>query len=375
MEVRREQGAVRGGKGKDVLDYLPFIGRKAQLPPGLIAQFSRQLGVMIRAGMPLIDALEAIRDEADDERLHAALSAVVADVESGSRLSEAMKRQSATFSDLFVNMIEAGETSGSLELILLQMADFFKRRHKLQRTIKSALAYPKIVIFIFVMMLLGIFGFLVPRFVEIFEQFDTPLPALTQVLVLGSDLVIDYVFITVPVVVGLLVGIKAWAGTKEGRKILDALDLELPLFGILIKKANASRFAMTLSVLIRNGVNLDQSMEITTNTMNNVVLKESMNGVRNAVIEGESLYQAMQASDVFPSLMARMIRVGEESGALPDMLMEVTSYYEDEVDAVVERLTVLVEPVLIVMLGGVAAVVLLGIYMPIFNLASAATGF
>jgi len=272
-------------------------------------------------------------------------------------------------------MIEAGETSGSLETILTQMADFFKRRYKLQRTIKSAMAYPKIVIFIFVMMLIGIFGFLVPRFVDIFAQFNTPLPALTQVLVLGSDMVVKWAYITVPVVLALIIAFKAWKGTKEGTRVMDGLALKLPLFGILVKKANASRFAMTLSVLIRNGVNLDQSMEITTNTLSNVVLKDAMLHVRNSVIEGESLYQAMQSTDVFPSLMSRMIRVGEESGALPDMLLEVTSYYEDEVDAAVERLTVLVEPVLIVMLGGVSAVVLLGIYLPIFNLASAATGF
>ena len=324
--------------------------------------------------MSLIDALETIRNESDNEYFKGILTNVVADIEAGARFAEAMSKHSDAFSRMFVSMIEAGETSGSLEQVLAQMGEFFKRRHQLQRTIKQAMAYPKFVGGFFVIVLIGIFGFLVPQFQTIFEKNGAELPPLTVVLVAVSNAVRNWWFITFPVLTAGIIAFIMWLKTPGGRRKFDEKSLKAPLFGALISKSNTARFAMTLSVLLRNGVTLDQSLEITAKTMNNIILEEAIIEVRRTVIEGNSLYKAISDVNVFPNLMGKMVKVGEESGALPDMLVEVTSYYEDEVDTTVKKISAMVEPALIIALGGVVLVVVLGIYLPIFNLSKVAAG-
>ncbi len=341
---------------------------KPRLPVKSLAQFCRQLSVMIKAGMSLVGGLETIRDEQESEYFKTILTRVIHDIEAGAHLAEAMGKFSHAFSPMFVSMVEAGETSGSLEQILEQMGIFFERRYDLQKTIKTATAYPKFVAGFFCIMLIGIFGWLVPQFEKLFQKYGADLPPLTKLLIFGSELIRNYFFITIPVVLAGVIGFIMWKKSAQGKLALDRLYLKLPLFGKLAVMANTSRFAMTLGILVRNGVTLDHSLEITSKTMENQIFEEGILSVRTNVVEGNTLYKSMVSVEIFPQLTTKMVKVGEESGALPEMLHEVTSYYEGEVHSKVKQVATMVEPAMIMLLGVVVLIVLLGLYLPIFEI-------
>lgn len=347
-----------------------FFKRKIKVAE--LAAFCRQMSTMLRAGLSLLDSLETIADEMDNPQFKLALETVMTDVEAGSKLSDSMSKHPHIFSNLMCSMVEAGEVSGSLDTILEQLGVFFKRRHKLQSEIKSATAYPKFVGGFFALIVAGIFAFLIPKFSDLFEDFGAELPFLTKVLIAISDALVTYWWITLPILGGAIAAFIFWRRTPQGAESWDRWILKAPLFGPLTLKSGVSRFTMTLSTLVRNGITLDQSLEITSKTMGNIVLEQAVLDARQKLIQGYSLYQALNESGVFPGLMNKMVKVGEESGALPDMLSDVTEYYEDEVSNQVQAITSMIEPALIVCLGGVVLVVILGIYLPIFGLSRAA---
>ena len=337
-----------------------------------MAAFCRQMSTMLRAGLSLLDSLETIAAETENPVFKAALLEVMTDVEAGSKLSDGMRKHPNVFNMLMCSMVEAGEVSGSLDTILEQLGVFFKRRHKLQSQIKSATAYPKFVGIFFLLIVAGIFIFLVPQFSDLFEQFGAELPFLTTVLIVISDAIVKFWWITIPALAGLVFAFIFWRRTPAGAASWDRFILKTPLFGPLTLKSGVSRFTMTLSTLVRNGITLDQSLEITSKTLGNIVLEQAVLDARQKLIQGYSLYQAITESGIFPGLMTKMVKVGEDSGALPDMLNDVTEYYEDEVSNQVQAITSMIEPALIVALGGVVLVVILGIYLPIFGLSKAA---
>jgi type IV pilus assembly protein PilC len=337
-----------------------------------MAAFCRQMSTMLRAGLSLLDSLETIMAETDNPVFKTALQAVMTDVEAGSKLSDGFRKHPAVFNALMCSMVEAGEVSGSLDTILEQLGHFFKRRHKLQSQIKSATAYPKFVGGFFVLIVTGIFVFLVPQFASLFEKFGADLPFLTTVLIAISDAIVDYWWITLPAIGGAIAAFIFWRRTPAGAASWDRFILKTPLFGPLVLKSGVSRFTMTLSTLVKNGITLDQSLEITSKTLGNIVLEQAVIDARQKLIQGYSLYQALSESGIFPGLMTKMVKVGEDSGALPDMLNDVTEYYEEEVQSQVQAITSMIEPALIVGLGAVVLVVILGIYLPIFGLSKAA---
>jgi type IV pilus assembly protein PilC len=339
---------------------------------GDMAAFCRQMSTMLRAGLSLMDALETIADETETPVFKTALDSVIMDIEAGSKLSDAFRKHPHVFSLLMCSMVEAGEVSGSLDTILEQLGEFFKRRHKLQSQIKSATAYPKFVAGFFLLIVAGIFAFLVPQFKALFEGFGAELPFLTTVLIVISDAIVEYFYITFPILAGVIAAFIYWRRTPQGAISWDKMVLQMPLFGPLTLKSGVSRFTMTLSTLVRNGITLDQSLEITSKTLGNYVLEQAVLDARQKLIQGYSLYQALTDSGIFPSLMTKMVKVGEDSGSLPDMLSDVTEYYEDEVSSSVQAITSLIEPALIICLGGVVLVVILGIYLPIFGLSRVA---
>jgi type IV pilus assembly protein PilC len=337
-----------------------------------MAAFCRQMSTMLRAGLSLLDSIETIAAETENPVFKNALESVMTDVEAGAKLSDGMRKFPAVFNSLMCSMVEAGEVSGSLDTILEQLGQFFKRRHKLQSQIKSATAYPKFVGGFFALIVAGIFTFLVPQFSTLFEQFGADLPFLTKVLIAISDAIIHYWWITLPALGGLIAGFIFWRRTPQGAANWDKWILKTPMFGPLVLKSGVSRFTMTLSTLVKNGITLDQSLEITAKTLGNITLEQTVMDARQKLIQGYSLYQALSESGIFPGLMTKMVKVGEDSGSLPDMLNDVTEYYEDEVSNQVQAITSMIEPALIVALGGVVLVVILGIYLPIFGLSKAA---
>lgn len=338
---------------------------------GEMAAFCRQMSTMLRAGLSLLDSLETITAEMQHPQFKEALTNIMTDVEAGSKLSDAMKKYPGVFDYLTCAMIEAGEVSGALDTILEQLGLFFKRRSKLQQTIKAATAYPKFVSIFFALIVAGIFIFLIPKFASLFEKFGAELPILTRILIGISDALVGYWFVSLPLIVGGIVAFIYWRKTPQGVESWDKFILKTPLFGSLTIKAGVSRFTMTLSTLVKNGITLDQSLEIVSKTLGNIVLERAVLDARQKLIQGYSLYQAITESGVFPGLMTKMIKVGEDSGALPDMLQDVTEYYEDEVQSQVQAITSMIEPALIVALGAVVLVVILGIYLPIFGLSKA----
>jgi type IV pilus assembly protein PilC len=347
-----------------------FFQKKVKV--GDMAAFCRQMSTMLRAGLSLLDSLETIAAETESVVFKTALDGVMLDIEAGSKLSDAFRKHPHIFNNLMCSMVEAGEVSGSLDTILEQLGVFFKRRHKLQSQIKSATAYPKFVAGFFVLIVSGIFMFLVPQFKDLFNKYDADLPFLTSVLILISDAIVEYWWITLPLIAGAIAAFIFWRRTPQGAESWDRMILKAPLFGPLTMKSGVSRFTMTLSTLVRNGITLDQSLEITSKTLGNIVLEQAVLDARQKLIQGYSLYQALSDSGIFPSLMTKMVKVGEESGALPDMLADVTEYYEEEVSSAVQSITSMIEPALIIALGGVVLVVILGIYLPIFNLSRVA---
>jgi type IV pilus assembly protein PilC len=337
-----------------------------------MAAFCRQMSTMLRAGLSLLDSLETIANETENPVFKSALQSVMTDVEAGAKLSDGFKKHPNVFNALMCSMVEAGEVSGSLDTILEQLGQFFKRRHKLQSQIKSATAYPKFVGGFFVLIVTGIFTFLVPQFSQLFKQFGAELPFLTKVLIAVSDAIVHYWWITLPALGGAVAAFIFWRRTPQGAANWDRFILKTPLFGPLVLKSGVSRFTMTLSTLVKNGITLDQSLEITSKTLGNIVLEQAVIDARQKLIQGYSLFQALSESGIFPGLMTKMVKVGEDSGALPDMLSDVTEYYEDEVSSQVQAITSMIEPALIVGLGVVVLVVILGIYLPIFGLSKAA---
>jgi len=337
-----------------------------------MAAFCRQMSTMLRAGLSLLDSLETIATEMDVPQFKTALLGVMQDVEAGAKFSDALKKHPHIFNFLMCSMVEAGEVSGSLDTILEQLGVFFKRRYKLQSQIKAATAYPKFVAGFFLLIVGGIFMFLVPQFEQLFKQFGADLPILTKVLIFISNAIVNFWWITVPILVGCIAAFIFWRRTPQGAESWDRIVLKMPLFGPLAIKSGVSRFTMTLSTLVKNGITLDQSLEITAKTLGNLILEQAVLDARQKLIQGYSLHQALTESGMFPGLMTKMVKVGEDSGSLPDMLSDVTEYYEDEVSASVQAITSMIEPALIVSLGVVVLVVILGIYLPIFGLSRAA---
>lgn len=337
-----------------------------------MAAFCRQMATMLKAGLSLMDSLETIADETENPVFKSALVEIVRDIEAGSKLSAALGKHPHIFQQLMVSMVEAGEVSGSLDTILEQLGQFFKRRDKLLKQIKAATSYPKFVGGFFVLIVAGIFAFLIPQFEKVFEKFGADLPALTKTLIFFSNMITKLWWVVIPIVVGVVIAFIYWQRTPQGAESWDRIMMKAPLFGPLLLKSGVSRFTMTLSTLIKNGITLDQSLEIVSRTLGNIVLEQAIMDARQKLIQGYSLHQAISECGLFPGLMVKMIKVGEDSGSLPDMLADVTEYYEDEVQSSVQGLTSLIEPTLIVGLGGVVLVVILGIYLPIFNLSKSA---
>ncbi len=337
-----------------------------------MAAFCRQMATMLKAGLSLMDSLETIADETENPVFKTALVDVVHDIEAGSKLSSGMGKHPHIFSQLMVSMVEAGEVSGSLDTILEQLGVFFKRRDKLLKQIKAATSYPKFVGGFFVIIVTGIFAFLIPQFELVFTKFGADLPPLTKTLIFFSKVVTGFWWLVIPAAIGAVLAFVYWRRTPQGAESWDRIIMKTPLFGPLMLKSGVSRFTMTLSTLIKNGITLDQSLEIVSRTLGNIVLEQAVMDARQKLIQGYSLHQAISESGLFPGLMIKMIKVGEDSGSLPDMLSDVTEYYEDEVQSSVQGLTSMIEPALIVGLGGVVLVVILGIYLPIFGLSKGA---
>jgi type IV pilus assembly protein PilC len=370
--LRREQVMLTSVKEKGREIAVPKIGKRGKVKAKELSIFTRQFSVMIDAGLPLVQCLEILASQQENKFFQHTLTQTRQDVEEGSTLAAAMARHPKVFDPLFTNMIEAGETGGILDLILQRLSTFIEKIVKLRRDVVSALIYPTAVIAIAVLVVAAIMIFVIPQFQAIFMGLLGPgekLPLPTRIVVAFSDFIAGWGGLAIAgVVVAVFVAIKFYYKTPDGRYKLDGLMLKLPVIGQVLRKIGIARFSRTLSTLLASGVPILQSLEITAKTAGNTRIEEAVMKIRTGVERGESVVDPLKATDVFPNMVAQMVGIGEQTGALDSMLGKIADFYEQEVDSAIANLLTLMEPLMIGFLGVTIGGIVIAMYMPLFTL-------
>ncbi|MEA3499639.1 MAG: type II secretion system F family protein [Candidatus Marinimicrobia bacterium] len=336
--------------------------------------FFRQLAAMVDAGVPLVDCLSLLADQTEKPNFKKVLNNVKANVEAGEDLSQSFANYPKIFPQLTISMVKAAEISGNLASILEQLTTYIEDKDKIDKKIKSAVSYPKFILIFFGLVLSGVVFGLVPKFQEIFASFGAELPGPTLVLLSISNFAKDNILIEIAFLILLYVGFKIALRTDSGRYFFDGLKFKLPILGNINLKSTIAKFCKTLRALIVNGVVLVDSLVIASETSNNVVVQEAIEDVKIKVEGGTSLAKSLQAHDLFPVMMIKMIDVGEESGALEIMLEKISEFYERQFNFTIDSLTSIIEPILMIGLGILALIVVLSLYLPIFKMTGAISG-
>jgi type IV pilus assembly protein PilC len=378
-EQLRERGLIvlDVTEAKESLKLESFLDRFRGISMREMAIFSRQFATLIGSGMPMLRTLYTLEDQTEDERLRDAVRGIRQDVEAGSSLADAMERRPQVFDKLFRAMVRSGEGSGRLEECLDRVAFHLEKVDALRRQVRSAMMYPAFVFAAAIVIMLAVVSFIVPVFVGAFEEIasETPgesseLPLPTQITVGVSDFVTGYWFVWIPLTIAAVIGFFQWKKTEGGRRQWDRIKLRLPIhIGDIVQKISLARWSRTFSGTVASGVPILQSIQITGETSGNAMIEESMNDVYASVKSGGSIAHPIEErGDLFPAMVTHMVSVGEESGQLEHMLNKVADFYEAEVDAKVKALTSLLEPVMIVFVGGVVGFIVISMYLPIFSL-------
>ena len=362
VPVSIEASGKGGGLGKD----LSFGQRKLKVRE--LAVFSRQFATMINSGLPLIRAIDILAEQTDSKLLSDTLKQVRLDIERGASLSQAFGNHPKVFSRLYVAMVRSGEAGGVLDMVLMQLATTIEKQLTLRRKVRSAMMYPIGVLCLVGLIVTAMLIFVVPKFTTLFASFGSELPLPTQVLVTLSDFIRNYWWGVLIAAVAGVTAFKKWKVTPGGKAVLDRMALKAPVFGTIVHKAAIARFSRTLSVLLRSGVNILTSLEITAETVNNAVIESTLEEIRSGVRAGQPMSTPMATYSVFPPMVVQMLAVGEETGAVDEMLSRVAEFYEDEVEAAVDGLTSLLEPLLMAFLGGTVGVMVVALYMPMFEI-------
>jgi type IV pilus assembly protein PilC len=330
--------------------------------------FSRQFATMIEAGLNVVGALVILEEQTDDEALAAIVHELRRDVEGGLLLSQAMIRHPKVFTRLYVSMVEAGEAAGILDIVLDRVAFQIEKQEAIRRRIKGAMIYPTMVLCFATLVLCGMLMFLVPVFVKIFASLGGQLPTLTQYVVTASDLLKNRPYVLLIIPTGLWTFFR-WKKTEKGRQKWDAFKLKLPMkIGDVVLKVSMARFSRTLSTLVAAGVDIIKALEITGQTSGNWVVEDALATVRQKVHEGVPIAQPLLDNDVFPPMVAQMVKIGEETGELEKLLAKIADFYEDEVDASVGALTSIVEPIMMLGVGVMVGIVIISMYLPMFKM-------
>ncbi len=335
-----------------------------------IAVMTRQLATLLKAGVSLVEALAAMVDQVEKERLKRILSDVKQRVNEGSSLGDALNTHVKIFGPLFVNMIRAGESSGALDSVLLRLAEFTEGQARLKQKVVGTMIYPAIMFVIGGGVLIMLMTVVVPKVTKIFDDMKVNLPWTTKVLIFSSNFLQNYWFIVVPAFFGGAFGFYRWTGSKNGKPVWDRLVLKIPVFGPLVRQLSVARFTRTLATLLKSGVPLLNALDIVKNVITNSTMSAVVDSARDAIREGESIAAPLKKSGEFPPLVYHMVSIGERSGQLEDMLLNVADSYESSVNVRIGALTSLLEPMMIVLMGAVIAFVAFSILMPILQMNS-----
>jgi type IV pilus assembly protein PilC len=358
----------------EVLQEKKKIGQiKITLRPGRVklkelSIFCRQFATMVNSGLPILRSLAILADQTESDELAKVVTAVRLDVEQGSSLSLAMAKHPKAFNDLFIAMVKSGEAGGVLDDVLLSLADMIEKEVKLRSKIKSAMTYPVAVLGLVILIMAAMLLFVVPQFKSIYAQLDSGLPLPTQILLSMSDGVKSYWYLVGAAIAAFVFAFRRYKRTEAGRAQIDAIKLKVPVFGSLFHKTALSRFSSTLGMLLKSGVPILQALDIVSDTVNNKVVSNAVVATQNSVRQGESIAKPLAKYPVFPGMVVQMLAVGEETGQIDSMLEKVAEFYNSEVEAQVDALTSLIEPLLIAVIGGCVGAAVVALYMPMFNI-------
>ena len=356
-------------KPKDLLENISFL--QPRVSGKTLAVFTRQFATMSDAGLPLIQGLDILGSQEPNPTLKKAITKIKGDVESGTTLSNALKRHPKIFSDLYVSLVAAGEMGGMLDTILNRLATYIEKAEKLKSKVKSAMVYPSVVLIISLVVISVLLIFVIPVFEEMFESLGGELPALTQAVVDMSDFLRHYILHILAVIVALYFAFSKFKSTEKGRVIVDKTLLGLPVLGTLLKKSAVANFTRTLETMTSSGVPILEGLVIVSATAGNKVIEKAILDTKTSISEGKTIAEPLAKSGIFPPMVTQMISVGESTGALDTMLGKIADFYEDEVDTAVDALTSLIEPLMMVFLGGTIGTMLAAMYLPIFKIAGA----
>jgi type IV pilus assembly protein PilC len=364
----REQGLtpIDIKRQKKGIGQIEFGGKKVKLKQ--IAVFSRQFATMVNSGLPILRAIAILADQTDNKELARVLGEARLDVEQGSSLSGAFSKHDHVFNNLYVSMVRSGETGGSLDTTLLRLAEMIEREVQLRGKIKSAMTYPVAVVALVVLIMSAMLLFVVPQFESIFAQLGSTLPLPTRGLLALSDAFTSYWYVVLGGVFAGRFFLRRWKKTERGREIVDAVKLRVPVFGSLFHRTALSRFSSTLAMLLRSGVPILQALDIVSDTVNNKVVGKAITEVQLSVRDGESIAKPLTQHPVFPPMVVQMISVGEETGQVDLMLEKIAVFYDQEVEAAVDALTSLIEPILIAVIGACVGGAVVALYLPMFQI-------
>lgn len=361
-------------KPRDIKFTLPKIGSGVSTRD--LAIFTRQFATMINAGLPLVQCLDILSKQTEKEDFRGVIAQTMRDVEAGTTLAEALakKENNKVFDELFVNMVEAGEAGGILDDILQRLATFIEKAEALKRKIQGAMVYPAVVMTVACLATAFMLIFIIPTFARMFTAFGGDLPLPTKIVMGLSSFLRSYWWVMLGGIIASIVMIRRYYTTESGHMQIDKLLLRVPVLGDVIRKGAVARFTRTLGTLISSGVPILTGLEITARTAGNRVVQEAIMAARASIREGETISAPLKQSNVFPPMVVQMISVGEETGALDDMLTRIADFYDSEVDTAVDALTSLIEPVMIVFMGAVVGGMVIAMYLPMFKLINVVAG-
>ncbi len=331
--------------------------------------FTRQFSTLINAGIPVVDCLKMLSEGKRDPQLKDAAQKVKSQIEQGKRLGDSMATLPLVFDRFYVNMVRAGEEAGILDGILMRLASYMEKSEKIKKQVRGALVLPGAILFVSAIVISGILIFVIPKFQEMYAGAGSELPFLTKIVVSISELFIKRWYLVLGGMIGIPWGLASWLKTPEGKATFDHVILKVPLFGDLIQKSSVAKLTRTLSTLLGSGVGVIEALEIAARTTGNVVIEGALLRSKESVMTGRALAAPLQKEPAIPDMVSQMIAIGEQSGTLDIMLGKIADFYEDDVENAVKALTTMIEPLLMVFLGGIIAVLVLAMYMPIFGMA------
>ena len=365
--------AKKGGKANVNINIkIPFLGGKVK--PKVLTTFTRQLATLVDAGLPLLRGLRVLEKQEKNPTLKEILGKLATSIEGGSTFSEALAQHPKVFNRLFVNMVKAGELGGVLEVVLKRLAEFSEKAQKIKGKVKAALFYPIAVLIVAVGIMILLMCFVVPKFKDVFSGMGFKLPSFTLFVMGVSDIIKNNILATMGVVALCVIAFLLFIKTKFGRHCWDKFQLHMPAFGPVISKVAISRFTRTLGTLVSSGVPILQALTIVRETAGNVIIANAVNSVHESVKEGETITAPLEASGVFPPMVISMVDVGEQTGALPEMMMRIADDYDEQVDNAVSAMTSLLEPIMIVFLAVIVGSIVIAMFLPLIQMISNMSG-